>query len=44
MYNKAWEIVMFNDYMANFEAPLIESTYPAFLRNSGGGALWLERR
>jgi hypothetical protein len=43
MYNKAWEVVMFNDYMANFEAPLIESTYPAFLRNSGG-ALWLERR
>jgi hypothetical protein len=34
---------MFNDYKANFEAPLIESTYPAFLRNFGG-ALWVERR
>jgi hypothetical protein len=43
MGNDAWEVVMFNDYMATFESPLIESTYPAFLRNAGG-ALWLQRR
>jgi hypothetical protein len=41
--NEAWEVVMFNDYMATFESALIEATYPAFLRNPGG-ALWLQRR
>jgi hypothetical protein len=40
--NETWRIVVFNDYLAKFERPMIESTYPAFLRNSGG-ALWLQR-
>jgi predicted O-methyltransferase YrrM len=42
MYNRAWNIVMFNDYLSNFELELIKATYPTFLRNSGG-ALWLQR-
>ncbi|MBN9580225.1 MAG: class I SAM-dependent methyltransferase [Afipia sp.] len=41
--NDAWRIVMFNDYLARTQRPLIEATYPNFLRNSGG-ALWLQRR
>lgn len=41
--NHAWRILMFNDYFGRIERPLIEATYPAFLRNPGG-ALWLERR
>jgi predicted O-methyltransferase YrrM len=39
--NADWRIVLFNDYLANFERPMLEATYPRFLRNSGG-ALWLE--
>ena len=42
-HNHDWKILMFSDYMAVFERPLIETTYPAFLRNSGG-ALWLQRQ
>ena len=41
--NDAWRIVMFNDYLAKLEREMIEATYPAFLRNSGG-ALWLQRK
>jgi hypothetical protein len=41
--NDAWRIVMFNDYLAKLEREMIEATYPAFLRNSGG-ALWLQRQ
>jgi len=41
--NDAWDIVMFNHYLALFQLPMIEATYPTFLRNSGG-ALWLQRR
>jgi Methyltransferase domain len=41
--NHDWKVLMFNDYMAVFERPLIETTYPAFLRNPGG-ALWLQRQ
>jgi predicted O-methyltransferase YrrM len=41
--NNAWQIVMFNSYMAKFERPMIEATFPEFLRNSGG-ALWLQRK
>lgn len=40
--NLDWEIVFFNDFFAKFEKDLIESTWPSFLRNSGG-ALWLRR-
>jgi hypothetical protein len=40
--NASWRIVMFNDYFAKYERPLIESTFPKFMRNTGG-ALWLER-
>jgi hypothetical protein len=38
--NNRWRILFFNDYFAKFERQLIESTYPNFLRNTGG-ALWL---
>jgi len=41
--NDAWRVLLFNDYLARLERPMIESTYPQFLRNSGG-ALWLMRR
>jgi hypothetical protein len=41
--NPDWEIIFFNDFFVRFERPLIESTWPPFLRNSGG-ALWLRRR
>ena len=37
-----WRIVFFNDYFRRFEADLIASTYPQFMRNSGG-ALWLQK-
>ena len=40
--NPHWRIIFFSDYLARFERPLLEATYPQFLRNSGG-ALWLER-
>jgi predicted O-methyltransferase YrrM len=40
--NAHWRIILFNDYLARFERPMLEVTYPQFLRNSGG-ALWLER-
>jgi len=42
MCNNTWKVVMFNDYMAKLQRPLIESTFAPFLRNSGG-ALWLQR-
>jgi hypothetical protein len=41
-YNDSWRIILFNDYLAKLERPMIERTYPPFLRNSGG-ALWLQR-
>jgi len=41
--NDAWRVLLFNDYLARLERPMIEATYPQFLRNSGG-ALWLMRR
>ncbi|MEQ1935159.1 MAG: class I SAM-dependent methyltransferase, partial [Fimbriimonadaceae bacterium] len=41
-YNSKWRIMLFNDYLAKLERPMIEATYPKFLRNSGG-ALWLRR-
>jgi predicted O-methyltransferase YrrM len=40
--NANWRIILFNDYLARFERPMLEATYPQFLRDSGG-ALWLER-
>jgi predicted O-methyltransferase YrrM len=42
-YNDAWRIVFFNDYVAKYEADMIENTYAQFMLNSGG-ALWLQRR
>jgi hypothetical protein len=41
--NEKWEVVMFSDYLAKLERPMIEATWPMFLLNSGG-ALWLRRR
>jgi hypothetical protein len=41
-YNNSWRIILFNDYLAKLERPMIERTYPQFMRNSGG-ALWLQR-
>ena len=41
--NDAWEIVMFNDYLAKTENELVKETWPDFLINSGG-ALWLQRK
>jgi hypothetical protein len=41
--NSAWDIMWFTDYMMHVERPLIETTCPRVLRNSGG-ALWLRRR
>jgi Methyltransferase domain/Domain of unknown function (DUF4214) len=41
-YNDSWRIILFNDYLAKLERPMIERTYPQFMRNSGG-ALWLQR-
>jgi hypothetical protein len=43
MYNKEWEIVMFNDFLAKFERQMIAATCPRFLENTGG-ALWLRRK
>ncbi|MGH6857460.1 MAG: class I SAM-dependent methyltransferase [Methylocella sp.] len=40
--NTDWRIVFFNDFFAKFEKEIIETTWPPFLRNSGG-ALWLRR-
>ncbi len=40
--NNNWKVEIFLDYFARFERPLIEATYPAYLRNTGG-ALWLRR-
>jgi predicted O-methyltransferase YrrM len=42
MNNQSWRIMFFNDYFAQQERALVESTYSKFLRNPGG-ALWLER-
>ncbi|SCX59346.1 class I SAM-dependent methyltransferase [Variovorax sp. EL159] len=41
--NHEWEILFFNDYFARHERALVQATYPAFLRNTGG-SLWLRRR
>ncbi|MEJ0075829.1 MAG: class I SAM-dependent methyltransferase [Alphaproteobacteria bacterium] len=40
--NSNWNILFFNNYLAWLEQDMIERTFPAFLRNSGG-ALWLQR-
>jgi predicted O-methyltransferase YrrM len=40
--NPHWRILFFNDYFVRYERPLIEATYPRFLKNPGG-ALWLQR-
>jgi hypothetical protein len=40
--NSQWRIVFFNDYFEKFEKSRIESTFPNFLKNSGG-AIWLQR-
>lgn len=42
MSNPEWRIEFFNDYWAKTEPDLIRSTYPDFLKNSGG-SLWLRR-
>jgi hypothetical protein len=41
-FNDRFEIVFFNDYFQRFNEPLIQATYPLFLRNSGG-SLWLRK-
>src|SRR5262245_24336293 len=40
--NDPWRVLLFNDYLAKLERPMIERTFPDFLRNTGG-ALWLQR-
>lgn len=42
-HNHEWEILFFNDYFARHERALVQATYPAFLRNTGG-SLWLRHR
>jgi hypothetical protein len=44
MHNNAWDVVMFNDYLAKVERSVIEATFPQFLRNFIGSALWLTRK
>ncbi len=41
-HNSSWRVVLFNDYLAKLERPMIEATFPPFMRNTGG-ALWLQR-
>ena len=41
-HNDKWEVIFFNEYFAKMERPLVEATYPDFLRNPGG-ALWLRQ-
>jgi hypothetical protein len=41
--NPMWEIVLFNDYLATFDAPHLRARLPQFLGNPGG-SLWLRRR
>lgn len=41
-HNAAYEVVMFNDYLAQVERPAIEQSCPRFLINPGG-ALWLRK-
>lgn len=42
MNNEAWRIVLFTDYLAKLERPMIEATYPQFLRETAG-SIWLVR-
>ena len=41
--NTRWRILFFNDYLAKLERSLVETTFPDFLRNSGG-SLWIQRQ
>jgi len=41
--NPHWEFLVFNDYLAKVEQPLMAATHPWFGRNTGC-ALWLRRR
>lgn len=43
MYNRAFEILFFNDYFGRRHAAHAQATLPAFMRNPGGG-LWLRKR
>jgi predicted O-methyltransferase YrrM len=43
MWNEHFAIEFFNDYFAHHRRELIASSYPLFLKNTGG-ALWLRRR
>ena len=40
--NQTRKVEMFMDYFSRFERPLIEATYTASLKNTGG-SLWLRR-
>ncbi len=42
MYNRAFEILFFNDYFARQHRKLVEQTCPRMLLNPGGG-LWLRK-
>ena len=42
MYNRAFEVLFFNDYFARFAKELVERDAPRMLLNAGGG-LWLRR-
>ena len=43
MYNEAFEVVFFNDYFARKCREIIQSDYPAMLKNSGG-SIWLRKK
>jgi hypothetical protein len=42
MYNRAFEIVFFNDYWAKNHRETVREDYPALLKN-GGGSIWLRK-
>ncbi|HEY9217013.1 MAG TPA: class I SAM-dependent methyltransferase [Phenylobacterium sp.] len=42
MSNADYQVLMFNDYFAQLERPLIEATLPRFLTNPGG-SIWLRK-
>lgn len=43
MYNEAFEIVFMNDYFVKTSRDIIQTDYPAMLKN-GGASIWLRKR
>jgi predicted O-methyltransferase YrrM len=42
--NADWEVIFFNSYMAELEWNVLLAGCPDFLRDGGGGGIWLRRR